>query len=85
MYSSLYIWFTVKTFTNNFLDDDVRWNSTFELLDVFTKIHPAILNAIRGNPAFSSSKKYLLDDSKIKYLEKTLEIFKIFTKGSTIL
>ena len=77
--------FIIDLLTNIFLDEDVRWNSTFNLLKNFLILYPAIKSTIEISKDIKDKNEYSFSNNEIEYIRQTFEIFTIFTKPSEIL
>ena len=68
-----------------FLDEDVRWNSTFNLLKKFLILYSTIKSTIEISKDIKDKNEYSFSNNEIEYIRQTFEIFTIFTKLFEIL
>ena len=82
---SIFITYSINLLTNIILNEDVRWNSTFNLLKNFLILYSTIKSTIEISKEIKDKNEYSFLDNKIEYIRQTFEIFLIFTKSSEIL
>ena len=75
----------INSFINFYLDQDVRWNSTYEMLYRFDHLYSAIESSILISDKLKKDKNLRFSEQERQYIKDTIDIFKIFKKPSTIL